>query len=432
MSKRRNVPIPARKSIPLSESAAKIATFFDPNGIGGINKFVRDPDLARVQASNSITDKDPYWYGVVVGHWLCCNEFTKNGRTRHGCISKCGVLAFYEPWEIASGRLPKTCYGCRPGEAAPPSHRVLDFSRLENLQRFWGEHEMATIFGEIMRTTNKEAIRDWDQHGRTVITDIIERTGYGRDFGWKLTIDKAAKCGRIDRLKLRKTANHLRTREVEIYIHPAGSQHEYTVLLSTGRTDYDFKDVAERVTQCIGFINEKKPREVAAAATVAAPEGSGHQNGFIDVAKLSGVANQLAKAAKVGEELNQIAVQKTIAEDKVKLAREKEKVASDDADAADRREDEAAAELRAKQDECDRLTESLRKCASERDVLRIAADQAKIAAKLADEHWKPIDQAKWDAEKELAGFEQMENEQLKEIGNAAGLKALLAALSQIS
>ncbi len=428
MSKRRHPkPPPRNNGLKLVKSPAWLA----PVGAALQMGLMKVDPLARPRVREGVTIEDPVpvgaapWEGVVVGHWVCGPVTThhpdKMPKPVYVCISKCGVVGKFSQGDLAKGGT-KTCHACRPSDHAPPACRVLPESELGDLQRFW-ELSVAVVFENTSAVKGREAGVDFDTLARPLVTAVVAATPYGKEFGWKLWVkDCHKKPVKRDRSAI---AVHLPkgdgfARCVSMTLYPGGSQFCYDVDLSTGRTDVPFVEVGRAV--CDAVAPYLLTNGVAAAATP----------GPIDIEKLMGLRNNLDTLLKVGNDVNELAGLKAAAKVKVEQARTTERAANLALLEAEEAAKVAADKKGVLQDLVNDYDRRLRNTIADRDkadVVLITAEKKRADAQAVYGPAAEVLKAEVAGLKEL---ETMEAEQLKAVGNAAGMKALLAALAGIS
>lgn len=387
------------------------------------------------------------WSAVTVGHWFVASLIKLNRRTHYVCVSACGVIGQYEPWQIAGGKLPKTCVGCRAGEtAAPHGGRVVPESVRQVILQIM-ESGMATVFEHKHTLKAPEVIDEWHRDGKPVMVEIAERSGYGNTFGWKCFVHRCHNRSHLksDKPRVRVRAVHDGTRRVELVCQPPGSVHEYEVDLYTGRTDHPWRDVADAIQRAVAIVGHAHDKStqpvpvVTSPAVQAIPAPAPSANGkhvptgpqVVDLAKLVRLRAGLETALTVGKEINELAAIKAEAAAKVEVARKRH----EDTLATWQRAQDAAREARLKAEaHHDRVVEMERQLRNEmaaRDAAQKALAERRAELEAADAAHRPTEQELKDAERELAGYEQLEADRLKQVGDAQGLAALLEALSKI-
>lgn len=382
----------------------------------------------------------PFWAGVVCGHWLVGPQTTLGKRTVHMCISKCGVAETYEPWQIGSGRLPQTCYGCRPGNHRAPSFRTLPESQLHDLVIFWEDYAMATTFEE-RSNLRGDALKFWDELGRPLMSRICDSCGYGKHFGWKMNVRtcalKAYRKSAKDRIRVR--AVYKSERRIELVAQPAGSTYEFEYDLSTGRTDHDFAVIAEKVKEVVNRICTKEeqvamgetapsapaPELVAAAAS---SNGNGHA-GPIDLAKLLKLQKNIETLMTVGKDVNELAAMKDLARKKVEDLNAQKGDLYVKLVEAKEFEKASAMKLAAAEERAQQCETSLRNAIAARDNTKAECYAKAEGLRDAAGAYGPIEAAAAAAEKELRELELLEADRLKSVGDAKGLSTLLEALA---
>lgn len=389
----------------------------------------------------------PFWCGVSVGHWICgpLRHSKKTRRDVYVCISRCGVAATYEPWEIAGGKLPQTCYACRPGTRhAPSCHATVVEEVMVVINQFW-EVGMGTAFEESVRVAGKLANSEWIGLARPVLADICDTAGYGRHFGWKVIVFDCAEKSNLksDKSVVRVKAIHKERRQVEMMIRPARGTYEYQINLSTGRTDVDFWKIATKIKE---VVEQKYPKETKKEDPVPAPNPvpdkkveAASTNGhpardpvtIIDVEKLKKLGSQFEKLIRVGADINEVASIKLVANEKLRQARERLEQTDADIGAGEAEEAQSTARWRRAVEVFEEFTRKAKNAAVDRDTERTALDglRADLAAKKKER--EALAQAVACADKEVEEAKALEADHMKSVGDQSALKDLIEALSRM-
>ncbi len=377
------------------------------------------------------------WTGVVCGHWLVgpVSRWKRSRNNEHICISKCGVVAYYEPWYVSAGKLPQTCYACRPNTGETPSCRTLPEYLTKQLAPYFEESYMATYFEEQVQLKGT-VTREWEKFGRPLMSQVCDTAGYGQHFGWKLYVHNCSEKpnAKSDKHKCRVRAIHKATRQIELMCQPAGCTWEFQYHLSTGRTDVDFMAIAERIKWSVGIVTgegKEEKEEKAQVAAAATPEVNGH-TGLIDLAALEKIGGNLQKLLAVGKDLNDVAREKVAAQEKLKAAQEKKNEAYAKMIAADEEMKRAKVAVTIQQDKCVELERKLRNEMAYRDQYANEHTAKAAVFDAARFEFEPLSEAVAAAEKELYDMERMEADITKTVGDEKKLKALLAALHALS
>lgn len=395
--------------------------------------------IKKYTFNNVVKASDPLHQGMVVDHWLVgmvALQGTVRPKRVHICISRCGVVAGYQKWEIEGGRLPQTCYGCRPGEHAPPPSRVLPEIQLKSLSLHWSGNYMATAFEEKSTLASKEGTEAWMNSGREVMQEIVNRTRFGHAFGWKVYvrgITKAATLPKRHRVKIEAVFKG--EKRFEMTVQPARCPAVFRVDLATGRSDVPFGQVAEEVERAVSILRSLDEGDVeaepVAAAVTAAVNGHVAGVGPVDLAKLVKIKAGIENLLTVGKDVNELAALKDAARKRVEAAVAKKGDIEVKKVEAEEAAKSATVRLRAANELADRAAMHLRNAIATRDNLQqdVLALEEKVKAVGAE--WGPAVEDARAAEKELADLEALEADRLKSVGDAKGLAVLLEALGKI-
>lgn len=418
----------------------------------GLAKFVRpEPGdgVLTMDLDDTFRPGDAAFTNVVVGHWIMA-KLLASKRTNvvsYLCVSRCGVVAMYTPAEVAAGKLPKSCYGCRPGEHSPPSTRCLPESQLPLLNTFW-ETPMPTLeVQENPALRGKDSHAAWMTQGRELLCLVADATGLGKHFGWKAAVHSATpkpqKKSNKDRCRF--YATHLKERRVELVMQPAGCSFEFVAFLSTPRTDYEFANIAERVKEAVlkvctpdvkdAVVKCKMVDDVlAAAATPSGPPAAAESNGHhsvVDLGAIDGLMERLATVKRVGKDLNDVAAQKALCEKRVQETRAEKLDAFADMVTADEAMKAARVRVDTYQDRVREMETKLRNEVAARDGATESHAAAAAAIDAARSVYDPLAAAATAAERDLQEILDLEAESLKAVGDVNSLRALLQALGQV-
>ncbi len=430
MSKRRHPKSPPRTNgLKLVKSPAWLAPVAAALDMGLMKvEPGHAPGVRRVREGVTIEDPVPAdaapWTGVVVGHWLVGEQTAHHPAKMPGpvytCISRCGVVAKFSQGDLAKGAT-ETCHGCRPGSHAPPACRVLPESELTDLHRFW-RFAVAIVFENTTAVKSRDAVVDFDTLARPLVAAVVGATPYGKEFGWKLWVKDCHKKP----VKREKSAIAVHMpkgdghRVVAMTLYPGGSQFCYDVDLSTGRTDVPFVEVGKAVIDAAGPY--LLTNGVAAAATP----------GPIDIEKLTAIRNNIDTLLRVGVDVNELAGLKAAAKVKVEAARAAEREANLKLLEAEEAAKVAKDQKGIQQNLVDDYDRRLRNAVASRDAAEVTLMTAEKKRADADARYGPAADLLKKEVAALRELEEMEAEQLRAVGNAAGMKAVLAALAGIT
>lgn len=390
--------------------------------------------------STVVSASEPLLTGMVIGHWLVGMTALQGSfkpKRVHICISHCGVLAGYEPWEIAAGRLPKTCYGCRPGEHAPPVTRVVVEDRLEELQQHWQErYIMATAFEEKSQLDTKDGHELWAMQGRPVMQEIVGRTRFGMAFGWKVYVRRFMdlRHSRPKHHRVKINAIYKGERRFELFVQHKAGGTGFIVDLSTGRSDVTFGDITNEIERAVKILQSLDVEGNFEDEKAATAESNGHAvvtAGPIDVAKLMKIKTGIENLMTVGKDVNELAELKEKARKKVEAATAKKGDLHVKLVEAEERQKTAIVKYKTACEMVDNCERSLRNALAARENTLVDRDRANDAVAAAANAYKPVEDEAAAAEKELKELEELETERLKSVGDAKGMAALLEALARI-
>lgn len=412
---------------------------------------------------------DPLLYGMVINHWVVgpvCRIRTKDGgavvfKRGHVCVSKCGVVSQFQTSALYDGAT-KHCAGCRNGgtRARPtvPAHRVADEFRLAEIQLFW-EQAIVSVTSHTkidmdVRSNLKiagngkdrnPAVDAWNQAGLPLLRDFVSRTKHGPHFGWKVFVQhvKTTPAEKVRDSFVYVQAESDSTKRLTLAVHAAGTNYTFVVDLACGRSDVPWKDVKAELYKQIDGLNGKtpappqfaqtaqpEPAPVAAAATDDTNQPTeAPVNQAIDIGKLTHLRNNLDKLLAVGKDVNEIAQLKAAATVKLEQARQQAERAQKDVDRA-REEEQVSRDLRDRQAQLvEDYERRLKNARADLDSARQRYGSANAVLATVQEETAPALAELARAEAEVRDLEKMETEQVKVLGDATGIAALLKALA---
>lgn len=186
------------------------------------------------------------WTGVIVGHWMCGDyKIGKGGKTFWLCGSKCGVKTWHRSDELARGG-PKTCEICRGGGASIPAHRIASEKTLDSVIKLFNSGSILVDVRSNLK--GKPAVKDWEDNGYDQLMALVDRTGLGRDFGWKGLVRDCHE-GKGTNSPMRVRAWRDGTRGVELSI--TGQKYSFDVDLAVGRTDKPWSEIKALIERAI-------------------------------------------------------------------------------------------------------------------------------------------------------------------------------------
>lgn len=373
------------------------------------------------------------WQGVVVGHWFVGSPggVGKGGRRMWRCVSRCGVKSVFRTDVLAAGAT-QTCEACRAGTAAPAAYRVVT------------EYDMAlvrAVFTEGARVEIKSNIagegkKDWERHGQPVLDSLFDRSGLGRDFGWKVLVRDCHRIeARDDRppIRVRKKRDGQKSLELAI----TGRNLSFDVDLATGRTDRPWEAVVRGLEITIDTLRKeaKGGEEIAPfappPAVPAAPPDPGPLAAAGTEERLLKLQAGLSRAIEVNRDMRAGADLRAEIGRRIAAARAEADPLKARCEAAVAALSVAVTAAATAKDEADRLCVLLRAATADRDRKLAEADAAKVAAEAAAGEYGPARDRLAAAEAELAEAERMEADRLKVMEKAGDVAVLLAALEKL-
>lgn len=379
------------------------------------------------------------WSGVVVGHWRVERPA---GRAKWGgalwrCVSYCGVASVFRAPVLAAGAT-LTCEGCRRGAGAPGCRVVVAEGSLAPWRANW-----STVVEEKSNLKGRNATADWDAYGRPALLGAIDRTGLGRDFGWKCFVrdcHEMNKSGYSPFVRVKSVTEG--QRRVELSVRPAGGAYTFEVDVSTGRTDVPFADVRRALEAACAPpaapTNGKHhpapstngtnhpPEPAPAPAPAPAPTVRETILGGLDVEKLLRLRSGFDTLITVGREATTAAELK--AEAQSRLAADPALARAEAAAAVAAR---ALAEHECAAERVRHLADELRAATDRRDKLAAELSASIAARDAALRDYSPLKEAAEAAAQSVAEAEGLEAERLQALGKADDLLPLLAALQKL-
>lgn len=384
-------------------------------------------------------DSDPLNCSVI-GHWLVGpkDRWKASRPEQYLCVSRCGVVAYYDPWYVREGKLPQTCYACRPNPGPTPECRTLPEDLTRRLQLYWEDNYMATAFEEKVDLKG-EVVKEWAKYGRAMMAQVVDTAGYGVGFGWKIYVHNCAEKPNLKSTRHRVRVRNVNwtTRHIELMAQPAGCTWEFQFHLTTGRTDHTFQDIQAKIEHAVGVVGgtikeaKEEPAQVAAAATQKV-EDNGHAVEFVNLGALEKLGGNIARLIAVGKDLNDIAKEKLVATEKLRQAQEKKNAYHAEMLKADEDMKRAKVAFNLQQDKVTDLERKLKNEVAIRDQLSIEHTAKAAAFDSARVQFDPVSQELAAAEKELYDVERMEADAIRSVGDAEKVRKALAALAALS
>jgi len=381
------------------------------------------------------------WDGVLVGHWVAFgpSSLGKDNRRVWRCVSACGVRSPFRADVLASGAT-KTCEACRPGAAPPPQSRVAPEGKV--MDALLGFFAAENRYVNTKTNLKGNGLDDYDQYGADSLNQLFDRSGLGRDFGWKVTVRDAHRRGERDGgapVRVRKWKDGARGVELAVQ----GKAYWYEVDLSTGRTDHAWGAIKRAIEiTCETLRKESRSERGDGPAPKTASERH-EMNGKPATApppppsmaasedRLVRLQNGIARAIEVSRDAKAGAELRAEIVARVEAARAEASPLKSKYEAAEvvaRRASDAAADA---QEKANRLAAELRDATAERDRLSAELAAAKTAALAAADAYAPARERLAAAEAELADAEQQEKERQKTMEKAGDVAVLLAALEKL-
>lgn len=403
----------------------------------GLDQLGHSLGMEQVPFENT-TIEEPVgfsWPNVRLDHWIVLDLIGRDKNRHHlyRCVSLCGVMGTMRRSDLVTGAT-KTCQACRPNSAAPSF--VIDpatQTKLAQLAKEIAVDERSNLRGE--------AIQDWENFGRPALEAVIDRSGLGRGYGWKLIVRDCHRTSQRPEAAVRITAFRDNERRVSLMVRPTGGRYSFECDLATGRTNVSFADVRQRLIDALmpvitpapaaipTPIPEEKPVPIApiSAAVPVAPTILGG----LDLGKLLRMRDGLDSLMTVGKDVQTATDLKTEA-----LAA----LATAEAEASPLRGRHTAAvevartsvfEAEEAQNKADTLQRQLADAVAKRDQAAAAREAAHAALDAAQVAYEPARLAVEERKRQLAEAEHLEADRLKALGRADDLLPLLAALQKL-
>lgn len=418
------------------------------------------------------------WAGVVMGHWVLGPRAARvpKGARRRGAklpghpytaLSRCGAAAYIPEWQVLRGEVPDDCPLCRAGRKNPHMPAKLKI--------FWEEPYVASNIDAALAATatnlqGLEAPREWNMHAVPYIAGVLDRTSYGRAFGWRIDARNCIRqADRKGKALIRVRGTYPGQFRIELTVHPADSVYTYEVDLTYAKRTVPFEQVAAEVARAIDLamgvtVPAAAPAQLAREAldaqtkavgpvpTLFAPPKSGAAvvatpapvtpvappvAGALDLEGLAKVHAGLTALLSVGKDMNAIAALEHGARDRLDRA-EAALTATDaarrEAAAVLHRLEANRAEVQDRVDLLDREVKKYQAQMAEAVKLRdaVAAQRAAAAAAVGaqEEAARPATAEVEAARKELAELAEMRANQLKTFGSPEALSDLFKALAK--
>lgn len=373
--------------------------------------------LAGVAKSMGVRRHDPPpvrgfdWYGVRVNHWIVL-EMThqgKGGSQVWSCLSACGVRSPFRAADLAAGAT-KTCEACRAGATAPPTGRVLPDAAIDGARSFFLTGDLLVEIKSNLK--GPEAVAEWDDTGLDLLHAAVDRTGLGREYGWKACVRDAhrrtnGKAG----VRVRSWRDGVRGVELSV----ATGGYLFEVDLSTGRTDRPWAEVKAALDRAVN------PPASAAGQTGIA----GSEDRLVKLRNGLDRAIEVSKDARAGAELR-AEIARRIADAAKRAAPLKAALDKAAAEAAD-----LEARAKAAKELADSRAAALKQAVDARDQLTAGLAGAVAAQAAAEEKCRPAAEELAAAEAELEEAEREEAERTKTMEKAGDVAVLLAALEKL-
>jgi hypothetical protein len=375
------------------------------------------------------------WAGVTVGHWRVERAL---GEARGGfvyrCVSRCGV---HSPFTAASlsGGATKTCEACRPRvPGGPPPARGVAEHLLAEHQKTW-ETPLAIEYRSNLRGDGFDVFKKFAEKE---LYALIDRTGLGRDFGWKCLVrDCHNRSGKKPLLAARQFRDGAKS--VELKLVPAEGGYWFELDLSTGRADRPWSEVRAAVEAALaapGAADDEADGSPDAEAP-AGPPGDGTAAagktilGGVSVDKLLAVRGGLDKLITLGQEAESTAQIRAEAEATLaKVLAEAEPLRAAAAAGCDT-VTKLAAKLEACKDLVRDLNARLQAALATRDETQAELESQTQARDRAASAFAPVRQRLADAEAGVAEAARLEEERLKTLAKAGDMAVLLAAFQRL-
>jgi hypothetical protein len=376
------------------------------DGVGhslGLSPVYEDESVARTPV------KGFDWSRVVVGHWLVGHpqpHVGKWGKQIWICLSACGVRSPFRADELARGATQK-CEACR-GVDVPPSRvapeRVM--REVKDILKYGVAMEMRS------NLRGKEALRDWEERAVPKLLALLDATGLGRNFGWKVVCRDAHEQKRADARQIHARRWRDETKGVELGV--PGEAYWYEVDIAVGRTDKPWAEIRRALEAAIYPPEPPKPAPAPATEDRAAALQA-------KLGKAIGVKKDLQASAELVAEIRQ-----RLGAAKI----EHGPLAEAEAQAQQKATALAARVAVAKERVAD-LDNRLKAAVRERDDIVHQYEQACAGHRSAVAKLDPVTDRINLICDELAQAEREDAERRQKVEKVAGLSALLEALDSL-
>ncbi|VTR92800.1 unnamed protein product [Gemmata massiliana] len=380
------------------------------------------------------------WQMVRVGHWIALGPSVpgKGGRGLYRCVSRCGVASVFRRDALAAGAT-LTCEGCRAGAKAPAAARVVP----EKYMLVWHTSWEDIAVEERTNLKGRKAPADWDQYGRAALLAVIDRTGLGRDFGWKAFIRDChelagARTGAVVRVRAVNDSQ----RRIELSIRPTNGTHTFEVDLAVGRSDRPFPEIRKCVELALAAdlpapaVAPAPVQETVAVlplpVSVPVPVPAPPILAGLDLARLLKMRDGFDTLINVGKDLQTANELKGELEVTLAAAEAHAEPLRAKFEAAQAVARECVVQAEEAQNAAHELNRKLAEAMKERDRCSGERAAAQRALEEAERGYTPAREQVESARRQLAEAQQLENERLRTLGKADELLPLLAALQKLS
>jgi hypothetical protein len=281
----------------------------------------------------------------------------------------------------------------------------------------------------------------WEEHGKPVLLAVIDKSGFGRNFGWKVFLRDChrRKLRSGDAAVVRVTAYHDETRRLSVKVDPSGGPYLYEVELSVGRTTTPWMQIRAALDRAILGLAPRRDAEPTPEEAPPppppppppAPADNGSVLAGIDLTKILKMREGLDTLLTVGKDIKDCEALKREAERAVAECRRAADPLKEAAEVAAFTAKRAAADVQAAQDKVARLNEELRRAMAERDQLAAVSTAASADRDRAEAAHAPARDALAAAEADLADVQRLEDERMRTLAQAGDVAVLLAALERL-
>lgn len=268
---------------------------------------------------------------VLCGHWVVRDALNQRcdrrfERATYDCVSQCGVQVPYPRSAVTAGKLPATCWACRPGVNSEPGRVVVTGRDLETHLKLWesGMNVRSNLKG-------KAAVVEWDRDGMAAVTAVLALSPLGTHFGWQLWVrDCHEQPAPREATVVRVRGFHESQRRIELSVRAATGRYTFEVDLTwPGRRDTPFAEVSASVTAGIAALVSKQQATQSAAASpgpevepppVTAVTPAQPVFGNLSLEQLLLIRNGADKLYRAGEESQTLATARAEAEGRMRAA----------------------------------------------------------------------------------------------------------------